>query len=307
MTAAGPDVIRVSSRGVGLHVRRWPNPGAPALVLVHGYPDTSDVWEPVVSRLRESFDVTVYDTRGIGGSGIPRRAAYRLDDYRADLLAVVDAVYPARRVHLVGHDWGSIHSWESVCDAAENHRFATFTSISGPNLDHVGRWLRPRLMGRQGWAGARKVAEQARKSWYIYLFHVPLLPVLTWRLGERRWRRYVHTMLPALSADYPPAALVADCARGLATYRRNIVPRLLRPRRCATAVPVQFIVPTGDFCVSRHLVEGVEEWLTHCENHHIDANHWVQLSHPDEVANLIGRFTAAHPAGQPADRPRDIA
>ena len=53
--------------------------------------------------------------------------------------AVVDAVSPERPVHLVGHDWGSIQAWAAVTDPSLGDRFASFTSMSGPSLDHVGR------------------------------------------------------------------------------------------------------------------------------------------------------------------------
>src|SRR5205085_969867 len=57
-----------------------------------------------------------------------------------DMAAVIDAVSPDEKVHLVGHDWGSIQAWEAVTTMPE--RFASFTSISGPGLDHAGLRMR---------------------------------------------------------------------------------------------------------------------------------------------------------------------
>ena len=63
----------VTSTGVTLAVRDWPNPGAPTVILVHGYPDSQVVWEPVAGRLAEQHGLRVitYDVRGAGHSTAP--------------------------------------------------------------------------------------------------------------------------------------------------------------------------------------------------------------------------------------------
>src|SRR5687767_11707346 len=99
----------VTGAGVELAVDEGGTSGAPTLLLVHGYPDTSAVWADVAARLRDRYHVVTYDVRGAGASGAPEgRRGYTLDLLVADLAAVADAVSPHRPVHLVGHDWGSI-------------------------------------------------------------------------------------------------------------------------------------------------------------------------------------------------------
>ncbi len=92
------------------------------------------------------FRVVAYDTRGQGDSvtAAPDRA-FTLDVLADDLTAVIDAVSPDVPVHVVGHDWGSIQSWEAVCRPGAEERIASFTSISGPNLAHVAAWVRRTL------------------------------------------------------------------------------------------------------------------------------------------------------------------
>jgi pimeloyl-ACP methyl ester carboxylesterase len=41
---------------------------APPLVLVHGYPDSAAVWEPVRAQLDGRYRVITYDVRGAGAS-----------------------------------------------------------------------------------------------------------------------------------------------------------------------------------------------------------------------------------------------
>jgi pimeloyl-ACP methyl ester carboxylesterase len=129
---------RVASRDVSLFVREHGDPSAPIVVLVHGWPDTSRVWDELVERLQGRYHVVTYDVRGAGGSTAPRGPrGYALELLVEDLGKVIEAVSPGRPVHLVGHDWGSIQSWDAVTTPAFASRIASYTTISGPSLDHV--------------------------------------------------------------------------------------------------------------------------------------------------------------------------
>src|ERR1700691_2096541 len=105
------DVTRRRIRGSGLDLAlsERGDRARPTVVLVHGFPNTSGVWEPVARRLSERFHVVAYDVRGAGDSDVPdRRADYTLPVLVEDMAAVIAAVSPAAPVHLVAHDWGSI-------------------------------------------------------------------------------------------------------------------------------------------------------------------------------------------------------
>jgi pimeloyl-ACP methyl ester carboxylesterase len=184
----------VSSGGVALAVYEQGLSTGPTVVLVHGYPDTHRVWDDVAEALEPDHRVIRYDVRGAGASGAPPdRYGYRLEQLAADLFAVVDAVSPDRPVHLLGHDWGSIQSWEAVTDRAASRRIASFTSISGPCLDHIGHWSRRRL-ARPTPRHIGQLAAQSLRSWYITAFHLPVLAPATWRLGlAARWGHVLAT------------------------------------------------------------------------------------------------------------------
>ncbi len=142
---SGPGTIERHIRGAGLDlaVTERGDPAHSTVLLVHGFPDTSVVWEPLALILAERFHVVTYDVRGAGHSDIPaNRADYALPLLVDDLAAVADAVSPAKPVHLVAHDWGSIQGWEAVTEDRLAGRFASYTSISGPPLDHAALWAR---------------------------------------------------------------------------------------------------------------------------------------------------------------------
>ncbi|MEV4082381.1 alpha/beta fold hydrolase, partial [Nonomuraea fuscirosea] len=163
----------VESGDVRLAVHEEGDPGHPVVLLLHGYPDTHRVWDEVAALLRDRFRVVRYDVRGAGASSPPRdRRDYGFDHLLADLGAVIDSL-DVPKVHLVGHDWGSLQGWEALGREGIGDRLASFTSLGGPGLRQVGDFFRH---GRR-----RDVAAQRLRSWYIGAFLLPVLPELAWR------------------------------------------------------------------------------------------------------------------------------
>jgi pimeloyl-ACP methyl ester carboxylesterase len=128
----------ISSAGVELRFVEAGDPARPTIVLVHGYPDTKELWRGVLAWLSDRYHLVAYDVRGAGGSSRPHRAAaYDLERLGDDLTAVIAAVSPGRRVHLVGHDWGAIQGWEYVTEERFGDLLSSFTAIAGPSLDQL--------------------------------------------------------------------------------------------------------------------------------------------------------------------------
>jgi pimeloyl-ACP methyl ester carboxylesterase len=296
----------VGSRGAELAVFQYgqePGPDVPTMLLVHGYPDDHRVWLPLVSELPATTCVLAYDTRNAGSSVVTEQPGiFSLTVLVDDLFAVL-ASAGASDVQLVGHDWGSIQGWAAIQDPRAVDAIGRFTSISGPDLRHVGRWLRSRARNPGTWP---QLAGQLLRSLYVPAFLLPGLPEAAWRLGltrqyERRARRPI--------GDNP--------IRGLALYRSNVrwLRRRTRPpgpggaptgtaagapaappppppsgtaaRRSPVAVPVQVVVPTRDPFVSPHLVDGLKSWVTDLAITRVHGGHWWPESHPAELAQLL--------------------
>ncbi|MEU9105890.1 SDR family oxidoreductase [Streptomyces xanthophaeus] len=294
---------RVSTGGVELCVVELGETDRPTVLLVHGYPDSKEVWSEVAERLAERFHVVLYDVRGHGRSTapLPLRGGFTLDKLTDDFLAVADAVSPDRPVHLVGHDWGSVQGWEFATVARTEGRIASFTSMSGPSLDHFGHWIKKR-MTRPTPRRAAQLLGQGAKSWYVYMLHTPVLPELAWRgpLGKR-WPGILQRVEKVPTGDYPTASLPSDAAHGAWLYRDNVRPRLRRPRPDAYAhVPVQLITPTGDAFLSERLYDGLEQWAPDLLRRTLPAKHWVPRTRPDQLAAWITEFVTSReePAGR---------
>lgn len=186
------ETLRVQGDGVELAAYRWGNRAGPTLLLVHGYPDNHEVWLPLVYALASDYQLVAYDVRGAGASDKPgKRLDYHLTKLANDMEAVILATSPNQPVHVVAHDWGSIQSWEAVTEPRLAPLLASYTSLSGPCLDHVGHWMRDRLQQKSPKAWGQ-VVSQLLSSWYIGMFHTPLLPELLWRTGlAKLWPSYL--------------------------------------------------------------------------------------------------------------------
>ncbi|GAA1358903.1 SDR family oxidoreductase [Streptomyces beijiangensis] len=305
MSLTGARERWVRTGGIELCVAELGDASQPTVLLVHGYPDSKEVWSEVASRLADrcGLHVVLYDVRGHGRSTAPAplRGGFTLEKLTDDFLAVADAVSPDKPVHLVGHDWGSVQSWEFVTVKRTEGRIASFTSMSGPSLDHFGHWIKKR-MARPTPRRVGQLLGQGAKSWYVYMLHTPVLPELAWRgpLGKQ-WPKILQRVEKVPAGDYPTPSLPSDAAHGAWLYRDNVRARLRRPRADAYAhAPVQLITPTGDIFLSERLYDELEQWTPQLVRRSLPGKHWVPRTRPDQLAAWIGDFVTAHEDGVPA-------
>ncbi|MFH8657719.1 SDR family oxidoreductase [Streptomyces afghaniensis] len=286
---------------VELCVAEVGDPRRPTVVLVHGYPDSKEVWSEVAARLAGHFHVVAYDVRGHGRSTAPRplRGGFTLEKLTDDFLAVADAVSPDRPVHLVGHDWGSVQAWEFTTVRRTEGRIASFTSMSGPSLDHFGHWINSRV-NRPTPRRIGQLLGQGARSWYVYLLHTPVLPELAWRgpLGKR-WPRILERVEKVPRGDYPTSSLPSDAAHGAWLYRDNVRARLRRPRTDAYAhAPVQIVTPLEDRFLSERLTDELEQWVPQLTRRTVQAGHWIPRTRPDQLASWIEEFVTSVESGR---------
>lgn len=295
MTPESPTRHVLSTDGVSLAVYESGEATAPTIVAVHGYPDDHTVWDGVAAVLADRFHVVTYDVRGAGASEAPReRGGYRIPQLVEDLAAVIDAVSPGERVHLVGHDWGSVQCWGAVTDLRFSGRLRSFTSISGPSLDMAAEWLRAAP------AHPLAAARQLLASSYIGFFQLPVLPEAAVRAGllDRLVARSERRR-PGEAA--PGRRTRRDALNGLELYRANFLGRMARPRPGKAVVPVQVLAPTRDpYITSRLQREAPGPYADVLVTHEIPAGHWVVSQQPGIVAEHLARF-ADYVETPPAD------
>ena len=94
--------IRVN--GTTLHVRIGGT--GPAVVLLHGFADTGDMWAPLAAALAADHMVIVPDLRGMGLSAVPEHGFEKMNQAK-DIADTLDTLHVAR-ADIVGHDIGNM-------------------------------------------------------------------------------------------------------------------------------------------------------------------------------------------------------
>ena len=82
----------LSVRGLRYHVRSWGDPGAPKLLMLHGWMDVSASFQFVVDEFKSDWHVLAPDWRGFGLTEVPQTDSYFFADYLGDLDLLLDAL-----------------------------------------------------------------------------------------------------------------------------------------------------------------------------------------------------------------------
>ncbi len=266
-----------ASDGVQLAVYTAGPDDGPAIVLVHGYPDDHSVWNPVAAELARDFRVVAYDVRGAGASDVPpARNAYRTEQL-ADDLSRVAATTGDAPVHLLAHDWGSIQAWRAATADDAPVRYASLTSVSGPDQAYAAAWLSTARRTNRG-----AMLKQAASSWYVAMFLLPVVPNLLWSSGLGR------RLLPKSA----PARSIPDAVHGLSLYRANFGTRSQgTPRPCLIAV--QVLAPRHDeYLTHAFVTQAPQPFVRDLRVSQIEGGHWGFVAHPERLLEPVRAFLA---------------
>lgn len=270
----------IATGGVTLHAEELLRGPEPALVLLHGYGDTLDMWREPVRRLSSRQRAIAFDMRGHGDSTWPADGDYSLSATARDLAAVVDA-FGVRRPIVGGHSTGGMTALAYA--AAHAGRAAglllldidPFTFKDGlerllawrgpetaPSLEDLARLLRA--------AGDRRPIEAIR-AW---------LAPRTRRAGDGAW-----------TWKQDPRLRPAQAVRPAAPPAESEVRELLERVRC----PVLLLRGTESRACSRASLDRSQASLTHAPSRRAEiaaAGHDVLGEAPTAVAAEIDRFLA---------------
>jgi pimeloyl-ACP methyl ester carboxylesterase len=131
-------VEEVQTNGTSLHVRIGGH--GPAVVMLHGFGDTGDMWAPAATELAKSHTVVVPDLRGMGLSAHPD-TGYTKKNQAVDIAGVMDHLKIANFA-LVTHDIGNMVGYALA--AQYPTRITKWVVIDAP-LPGIGDWDRIRL------------------------------------------------------------------------------------------------------------------------------------------------------------------
>jgi len=269
----------LSVNGLRMHVMSAGE--GPAVLLMHGFPDTHLVWRKQVGPLvNAGYRVIVPDMRGYGQTDAPGTvSAYRTRYICDDMLALLD-VMGVQKARLVGHDWGALIGWLLCMRAPE--RFEQYVALS---VGHPAAFARAGIM-------------QRLRSSYMLWFMLPFLAEQSLSFNDFQpmrkftkeptqydvWRRSLRE----------PGRLTA----ALNYYRAN-VPRMMLPGGKAdpVSVSVMGVWSSRDAALTEEQMRDSAQFAqAGFRYERIDgADHWLQLTAADRLNALLLDFFAAVP------------
>jgi pimeloyl-ACP methyl ester carboxylesterase len=251
-----------------------PEDGTP-VVLLHGFPERSSTWRQVTPHLHEvGLRTLALDQRGYSPGARPRRRRdYRLFELVDDVVALIDRV--GAPVHLVGHDWGAAVGWAVAIRRPE--LLLSWTAVSVP---HPAAFVR-----------AMKGKSQRRRSRYMALFNLPLLPELMARKPGGRFDQ-------AMRKGGMTAEEVARFRREIVDY--GALPHALGWYRALpmakpgstdfkVTVPTTFVWSDRDIAIGREGADGTAAWVDAPYRFLVleGVSHWIPTHAPDDCAAAI--------------------
>lgn len=247
-----------------------------AVILLHGFPQTTAAWSPYVERLAAAgFHAIAPSLRGYAATARPTSVdQYTLDLLVGDVLGIADGL-GVDRFHLAGHDWGGLIGWAVA--SARPDRLRSLTSVSTPH---------PRALASSLWRSF-----QVGRSWYIGFFQVPTIPerLLTSHNGALLRRALRDSGLPDAHADaYVDAMLEPGAMKAaLGCYRA------LRPGPTLDigriTVPTLFVWSTGDVALGPVAARSTGREVDAPYRFEVldGASHWIPETRVEELSVLL--------------------
>ncbi|HTI16932.1 MAG TPA: alpha/beta hydrolase [Trinickia sp.] len=284
----------VTVRGVKLHVRRWGDPDAPMLFMLHGWMDVSASFQFVVDALRGEWQVIAPDARGFGLSDWPVAAQggghYWFHEYLADLDGLLDHYAPTGQVNLVGHSMGA--NVVGLYAGVRPERVRSVVDLEGFGLAPAHAGQAPRRLAT--WLDDLRVAPSLRS--YDTLEDVAARLVKTNpRLAPERARFLAqHWSRCSEDSRYVLLADPAHKLRGPLLYRldevmaiwANVTAKVLHVEAVAspTLAMLAGSIPLDEFKARFRAFRNWREALIE------GAGHMVHHDQPEQVAALIEAF-----------------
>ncbi|GAA2820102.1 alpha/beta hydrolase [Kitasatospora sp. CM 4170] len=286
-----------SADGIRLHVEVHGQPGAPTVVLAHGWTCSTRFWAPVIRRLVDRYRVVAYDQRGHGRSEIPPSAVrYSTRALAEDLSAVLTRTVPAgERALLAGHSMGgmTIMAAGGRPEVAERTAAAVLVSTGPSDLIAELRVL-PGVVRSPGLR--RFLHRQVLRS------RLPLGPV-----GPASRSVLKYATMGAGSPDGPveaAARIVHSCPTGVRAAWAGVLGELdVRPGLARLTAPTAVVVGTDDRLTPPVHAHRMVAALADPQGLLLlpGVGHMAPMERPAEVAAEIHRMAAAHlRAAEPA-------
>ena len=173
------------SNDIFLNVALSGDQRSPAVIFLHGFPESHRTWRSLAPKLQDRFYLVMPDQRGFAGSDRPQdEKAYRTDTLIDDIFGLADAL-GLERFALVGHDWGGAIAWAAALKRPE--RLTRLAIINAPHP-----WIFQKSLIED--------ADQRAASQYITAFRTPGFEQAVEEMGYEAFFRKTFSKHVALGA-----------------------------------------------------------------------------------------------------------
>jgi pimeloyl-ACP methyl ester carboxylesterase len=280
--AAAMETRAIETNGATLHVRVGGR--GPAVVLLHGFGNTGDMWGALADALVADHTLIVPDLRGLGLSSKPD-SGYDKKTQAIDVAGVLDAL-DVRKADFVTHDIGVMVGFAFAIGFPD--RVSSWTAIDAP-LPGVGPWdqiTRDPSMWHFDFGGPdmeRLVAGRER----IYLDRF-------WNDLSRDPKRFDEAKRRHYAALYArPGAMRASFSQ-FAAFRRDAVDNKTLLAQGKLHMPVLALGGEAAFgpmmgVVIRCVAENLEDAVIIP-----DCGHWIMEEQPEATTKVVVDFLRRH-------------
>jgi pimeloyl-ACP methyl ester carboxylesterase len=271
------DTREIETNGAIIHTRV--SGQGPAVVLLHGFGTTGDMWAPLAAALIADYTVIVPDLRGLGLSSKPW-GGYDKKTQSLDVAGVMDAL-GVSRADFVTHDIGNMVGYAFA--AGYPDRVARFVPIDAP-LPGIGPWeqiVQDPRMWQFGFGGPdmeRLVAGRERiyldRFWNEFSLHAE-------RFEEAKRQHYasLYAMPGAIRAGFAQFAAFGHDALDSKTYLAK--GKLTMP---VLAIGGEAAFASMMATVMRFIAADVQEAIVP------DSGHWIMEENPVATIKLVTDF-----------------
>lgn len=277
---------------IRLHVVACGPRDAPALLLVHGFPEFWYAWRKQLEVFSKDFRCYALDMRGFNLSSQPLDvAAYKAHLLVDDLRAVI-AHLGGRVKAVVAHDWGGAVAWSLAAQSPQlMEKFIVVNSPHAIGFAHALAHDAAQIEASQymNWLRAQGSEAVLAENNFERLI---AMAALTNNDDKARYRECWSRGLTGGVNYYRASPLHPDteATRGAALK----VLSALKPEQFHVSVPTQLIWGTGDTALRPVLLKDIE---THVPNIRIEriegASHWLLRENADAVNRCMRAFLEA--------------
>jgi len=274
-------------RANGLRINLWMGGKGPPVLLVHGYPQTGQIWRKIAPLLAEQYTVVCPDLRGVGESDKPRDG-YDKKTMARDMHEVMLSLGHKTYV-LVGHDRGG--------------RVAHRQALDYP--DAVSRLCVLDVVPTHT-VFARTDRHLAAAYWHWFFFQAPDLPELMLSAAPEPFLRFLFRALTyradaideAMFQEYLRSFTLPGAIRsGLEDYRAAATRDFEDDERdLAKRVRCPVLAIWGEFGKMHTIFDVIATWkekADRVEGHPLPCGHFIPEEAPEELLVDLRRFLAS--------------